>query len=141
MAHGLFSLCCVFQMDTTQESYLDLFPLDAIVYLTPDSENGKCFTCLKGMEAKIDPLDVIFRSFSCITWFSSNHSLFLTTRGRLLLDLVLSVLLHQSVLGRNEVLCEGCIHLQQTQCKNSLDACRLLSCRQRSGDMVVVYVV
>ncbi|XP_010724558.1 tRNA methyltransferase 10 homolog B [Meleagris gallopavo] len=26
-------------MDTTQESYLDLFPLDAIVYLTPDSEN------------------------------------------------------------------------------------------------------
>ncbi|NXQ92090.1 TM10B methyltransferase, partial [Nyctibius grandis] len=28
-----------FQMDTTQESYLDLFPLDAIVYLTPDSEN------------------------------------------------------------------------------------------------------
>ncbi|NWW92519.1 TM10B methyltransferase, partial [Rhynochetos jubatus] len=30
-------------MDTTQESYLDLFPLDAIVYLTPDSENGKYF--------------------------------------------------------------------------------------------------
>ncbi|KFQ21339.1 tRNA methyltransferase 10 B, partial [Merops nubicus] len=28
-----------FQMDTTEESYLDLFPLDAIVYLTPDSEN------------------------------------------------------------------------------------------------------
>ncbi|KFO86110.1 tRNA methyltransferase 10 B, partial [Buceros rhinoceros silvestris] len=28
-----------FQMDTTQESYLDLFPSDAIVYLTPDSEN------------------------------------------------------------------------------------------------------
>lgn len=28
-------------METTQESYLDLFPLDAIVYLTPDSENGK----------------------------------------------------------------------------------------------------
>ncbi|KAM6227446.1 tRNA methyltransferase 10 homolog B isoform 2-T2 [Spheniscus humboldti] len=27
-------------MDTTQESYLDLFPLDAIVYLTPDSENA-----------------------------------------------------------------------------------------------------
>ncbi|XP_051498976.1 tRNA methyltransferase 10 homolog B isoform X2 [Apus apus] len=26
-------------MDTTQESYLDLFPLDKIVYLTPDSEN------------------------------------------------------------------------------------------------------
>ncbi|XP_010175195.1 tRNA methyltransferase 10 homolog B, partial [Antrostomus carolinensis] len=26
-------------MDTTQESFLDLFPLDAIVYLTPDSEN------------------------------------------------------------------------------------------------------
>ncbi|KAM6034853.1 tRNA methyltransferase 10 homolog B isoform 2-T2 [Theristicus caerulescens] len=26
-------------MDTTQESYLDLFPLDVIVYLTPDSEN------------------------------------------------------------------------------------------------------
>ncbi|XP_010085465.1 PREDICTED: tRNA methyltransferase 10 homolog B, partial [Pterocles gutturalis] len=26
-------------MDTTHESYLDLFPLDAIVYLTPDSEN------------------------------------------------------------------------------------------------------
>ncbi|XP_030367509.1 tRNA methyltransferase 10 homolog B isoform X1 [Strigops habroptila] len=26
-------------IDTTQESYLDLFPLDAIVYLTPDSEN------------------------------------------------------------------------------------------------------
>ncbi|XP_061875355.1 tRNA methyltransferase 10 homolog B isoform X2 [Colius striatus] len=26
-------------MDTTPESYLDLFPLDAIVYLTPDSEN------------------------------------------------------------------------------------------------------
>ncbi|NXY64905.1 TM10B methyltransferase, partial [Callaeas wilsoni] len=35
--------CCalpyVFKMDTTPESYLDLFPLDAIVYLTPDSEN------------------------------------------------------------------------------------------------------
>ncbi|NWI89097.1 TM10B methyltransferase, partial [Pitta sordida] len=30
-----------FQMDTTPESYLDLFPSDAIVYLTPDSENGK----------------------------------------------------------------------------------------------------
>ncbi|NXP24450.1 TM10B methyltransferase, partial [Scytalopus superciliaris] len=28
-----------FQMDRTPESYLDLFPLDAIVYLTPDSEN------------------------------------------------------------------------------------------------------
>ncbi|NWJ06338.1 TM10B methyltransferase, partial [Crypturellus undulatus] len=28
-----------FQMDTTEESYLDLFPLDAIIYLTPDSEN------------------------------------------------------------------------------------------------------
>ncbi|XP_048147236.1 tRNA methyltransferase 10 homolog B isoform X1 [Corvus hawaiiensis] len=26
-------------MDTTPQSYLDLFPLDAIVYLTPDSEN------------------------------------------------------------------------------------------------------
>ncbi|XP_062486029.1 tRNA methyltransferase 10 homolog B isoform X1 [Pezoporus occidentalis] len=26
-------------MDTTQESYLDLFPVDSIVYLTPDSEN------------------------------------------------------------------------------------------------------
>ncbi|KAM9589239.1 tRNA methyltransferase 10 homolog B [Morphnus guianensis] len=26
-------------MDTTEESYLDLFPLDAIVYLTPDSDN------------------------------------------------------------------------------------------------------
>ncbi|NXN16093.1 TM10B methyltransferase, partial [Indicator maculatus] len=26
-------------MDTTQESYLDLFPLEAVVYLTPDSEN------------------------------------------------------------------------------------------------------
>ncbi|NWX21385.1 TM10B methyltransferase, partial [Aegotheles bennettii] len=26
-------------MDMTQESYLDLFPLDTIVYLTPDSEN------------------------------------------------------------------------------------------------------
>ncbi|NXF07034.1 TM10B methyltransferase, partial [Smithornis capensis] len=33
------SHCLVFQMDTTPESYLDLFPLDAIVYLTPDSEN------------------------------------------------------------------------------------------------------
>ncbi|NWZ58466.1 TM10B methyltransferase, partial [Haliaeetus albicilla] len=32
-----------FQMDTTEESYLDLFPLDAIVYLTPDSENGKYY--------------------------------------------------------------------------------------------------
>ncbi|NXX14228.1 TM10B methyltransferase, partial [Podargus strigoides] len=32
-------LSCIFQMDTSQESYLDLFPLDAIVYLTPDSEN------------------------------------------------------------------------------------------------------
>ncbi|NXU93977.1 TM10B methyltransferase, partial [Xiphorhynchus elegans] len=29
----------VFQIDKTPESYLDLFPLDAIVYLTPDSEN------------------------------------------------------------------------------------------------------
>ncbi|XP_068785048.1 tRNA methyltransferase 10 homolog B isoform X4 [Struthio camelus] len=27
------------KMDTTEESYLDLFPLDMIVYLTPDSEN------------------------------------------------------------------------------------------------------
>ncbi|NXD73596.1 TM10B methyltransferase, partial [Eolophus roseicapillus] len=35
----LLSMSCIFQMDTTQESYLDLFPLDAIVYLTPDSEN------------------------------------------------------------------------------------------------------
>ncbi|NXT54786.1 TM10B methyltransferase, partial [Pluvianellus socialis] len=35
----LLFLSCIFQMDTTQESYLDLFPLDAIVYLTPDSEN------------------------------------------------------------------------------------------------------
>ncbi|KAI1239615.1 hypothetical protein IHE44_0011034, partial [Lamprotornis superbus] len=26
-------------MDTTPESYLDLFPLETIVYLTPDSEN------------------------------------------------------------------------------------------------------
>ncbi|XP_032530761.1 tRNA methyltransferase 10 homolog B isoform X2 [Chiroxiphia lanceolata] len=34
-------------MDTTPESYLDLFPLDAIVYLTPDSENGKYFTCFR----------------------------------------------------------------------------------------------
>ncbi|NXX47364.1 TM10B methyltransferase, partial [Tricholaema leucomelas] len=29
----------IFEMDTTQESYLDLFPVDAVVYLTPDSEN------------------------------------------------------------------------------------------------------
>ncbi|NXP51657.1 TM10B methyltransferase, partial [Heliornis fulica] len=36
-----------FQIDTTPESYLDLFPLDAIVYLTPDSENGKYFTCFR----------------------------------------------------------------------------------------------
>ncbi|KFP92597.1 tRNA methyltransferase 10 B, partial [Apaloderma vittatum] len=28
-----------FQIDTTEESFLDLFPLDVIVYLTPDSEN------------------------------------------------------------------------------------------------------
>ncbi|NXC39793.1 TM10B methyltransferase, partial [Penelope pileata] len=28
-------------MDTTQESYLDLFSLDEIIYLTPDSENGE----------------------------------------------------------------------------------------------------
>ncbi|XP_043402884.1 tRNA methyltransferase 10 homolog B isoform X3 [Chelonia mydas] len=27
-------------MDTTPESYLDLFPLETIIYLTPDSENG-----------------------------------------------------------------------------------------------------
>jgi len=58
VAHGLFSLCRVFQMETTQESYLDLFPLDAIVYLTPDSENGKCCTCLRGTKAKIDPGDL-----------------------------------------------------------------------------------
>ncbi|NXP58089.1 TM10B methyltransferase, partial [Chloropsis cyanopogon] len=32
-------------MDTTPESYLDLFPLEAIVYLTPDSENGKYCAC------------------------------------------------------------------------------------------------
>ncbi|NXM32991.1 TM10B methyltransferase, partial [Oxyruncus cristatus] len=32
-----------FQMDTTPETYLDLFPLDAIVYLTPDSENDKVY--------------------------------------------------------------------------------------------------
>ncbi|NWR24613.1 TM10B methyltransferase, partial [Emberiza fucata] len=36
-----FTLSCVFEMDTTPESYLDLFPLEAIVYLTPDSENGR----------------------------------------------------------------------------------------------------
>lgn len=36
---GCFTLPCVFEMDTTPESYLDLFPLEAIVYLTPDSEN------------------------------------------------------------------------------------------------------
>ncbi|KAM8792617.1 tRNA methyltransferase 10 homolog B [Eudromia elegans] len=30
---------CDYLMDISQESYLDLFPLDAIVYLTPDSEN------------------------------------------------------------------------------------------------------
>ncbi|NWH40431.1 TM10B methyltransferase, partial [Chloropsis hardwickii] len=34
-------------MDTTPESYLDLFPLEAIVYLTPDSENGKYCTCFR----------------------------------------------------------------------------------------------
>lgn len=45
---GFFS--CIFQMDTTEESYLDLFPLDAIVYLTPDSENGK----YGGLGQKID---------------------------------------------------------------------------------------
>lgn len=48
--NGLLLLCCIFQMDTTQESYLDLFPLDAIVYLTPDSENGKYFICFKHRE-------------------------------------------------------------------------------------------
>lgn len=42
-----FTLSCVFEMDTTPESYLDLFPLEAIVYLTPDSENGKYFTCFR----------------------------------------------------------------------------------------------
>ncbi|XP_057286471.1 tRNA methyltransferase 10 homolog B isoform X2 [Pezoporus wallicus] len=31
--------CMTEKMDTTQESYLDLFPVDSIVYLTPDSEN------------------------------------------------------------------------------------------------------
>lgn len=44
---GCFTLFGVFKMDTTPESYLDLFPLDAIVYLTPDSENGKYFTCFR----------------------------------------------------------------------------------------------
>lgn len=42
-----FTLSCVLEMDTTPESYLDLFPLEAIVYLTPDSENGKYFTCFR----------------------------------------------------------------------------------------------
>lgn len=43
-------------MDTTEESYLDLFPSDAIVYLTPDSENGKYFACFsqRGLGQKID---------------------------------------------------------------------------------------
>ncbi|NWH99610.1 TM10B methyltransferase, partial [Tichodroma muraria] len=41
---GCFTLSCVFKIDTTPESYLDLFPLEAIVYLTPDSENGKYLT-------------------------------------------------------------------------------------------------
>lgn len=36
-----------FEMDTTPESYLDLFPLESIVYLTPDSENGKYLTCFR----------------------------------------------------------------------------------------------
>ncbi|NWQ93608.1 TM10B methyltransferase, partial [Burhinus bistriatus] len=50
----LLFLSCIFQMDTTQESYLDLFPLDAIVYLTPDSENGK-YACFRhtGTRAKV----------------------------------------------------------------------------------------
>ncbi|NXU06615.1 TM10B methyltransferase, partial [Buphagus erythrorhynchus] len=34
-----FTLSFVFEMDTTPESYLDLFPSETIVYLTPDSEN------------------------------------------------------------------------------------------------------
>lgn len=36
-------------MDMTAESYLDLFPLDTIVYLTPDSDNGilQLWGCLK----------------------------------------------------------------------------------------------
>lgn len=52
-ANGLvLFLVCIFQMDTTQESYLDLFPLDAIVYLTPDSENGKYFTCFRHRETR-----------------------------------------------------------------------------------------
>lgn len=48
-------------MDTTQESYLDLFPLDAIVYLTPDSENGKYFTCFRHRGARANRC---FLSFS-----------------------------------------------------------------------------
>ncbi|NXQ78635.1 TM10B methyltransferase, partial [Quiscalus mexicanus] len=36
-------------MDTTPESYLDLFPLEAIVYLTPDSENGNKVYVLGGL--------------------------------------------------------------------------------------------
>lgn len=69
--NGLLSLCCIFQMDTTQESYLDLFPLDAIVYLTPDSENGKYFTCFRHREPRhrIDFfffLSFYFRNISCI---------------------------------------------------------------------------
>ncbi|NXD45789.1 TM10B methyltransferase, partial [Copsychus sechellarum] len=44
---GCFTLPFVFEMDTTPESYLDLFPLETIVYLTPDSENGKYFTSFR----------------------------------------------------------------------------------------------
>ncbi|NWZ17166.1 TM10B methyltransferase, partial [Agelaius phoeniceus] len=46
---GCFTLSCVFEMDTTPESYLDLFPLEAIVYLTPDSENGNKVYVLGGL--------------------------------------------------------------------------------------------
>lgn len=114
--NGLLLLCCIFQMDTTQESYLDLFPLDAIVYLTPDSENGKYFICFKHREPRhrIDFffLSFYFRNISCIVFQALVVSSCM--RYTVSLDLMLSLLQFQSVLAQDEVLKQCCFDLQQT---------------------------
>lgn len=49
----IMRLPCVIQIDITEDSFLDLFPQESVIYLTPDAEQGgilpasrQCVLCL-----------------------------------------------------------------------------------------------
>ncbi|KAE8632704.1 hypothetical protein XENTR_v10001642 [Xenopus tropicalis] len=66
-------------VDTTENSFLDIFPLETVVYLTPDSDNGKCFICVvhkrsvNVFSANLCNHYYIIRATACIRYFTPSN--------------------------------------------------------------------